>query len=210
MRPGAIELLYSGLPLQCKQCGFRYPKTNEGQVKMDAHLDSHFRQNRRMKERVKRGLSRSWFVTEDEWIRGSGGEMTSQQGKRAGTQSSIHFFDPLIRRYVSLKTKKAPAFLNDQSTGNSSQDTLQPTAGASSSGVNPEEHMVVMPNEERKSCPICGERFVDFWNDDEEEWMYKNAIIVNGVVRFKTTMTVARMVTQLYVRFITRRAMPML
>jgi pre-mRNA cleavage complex 2 protein Pcf11 len=79
-RPGAIELLYSAEPLQCKQCGFRYPKTDKGQAKMDAHLDSHFRQNRKMKERVKRGLSRSWFVTEEEWINGEGGELMSQQG----------------------------------------------------------------------------------------------------------------------------------
>lgn len=81
VRPGAIELLYSDEPLQCKQCGFRYPKTEKGQAKMDAHLDSHFRQNRKMKERVKRGLSRSWFVTVDEWISGEGGELMSQQGK---------------------------------------------------------------------------------------------------------------------------------
>lgn len=80
-RPGAIELLYSAEPLQCKQCGFRYPKTEKGQAKMDAHLDAHFRQNRKMKERVKRGLSRSWFVTVEEWINGEGGESTSQQGK---------------------------------------------------------------------------------------------------------------------------------
>lgn len=80
-RPGAIELLYSAEPLQCKQCGFRYPKTEKGQAKMDAHLDSHFRQNRKMKERVKRGLSRSWFVTVDEWINGEGGELMSQQGE---------------------------------------------------------------------------------------------------------------------------------
>lgn len=81
VRPGAVEVLYSALPLQCKQCGFRYPKTDEGQSKMDAHLDSHFRQNRRMKERVKRGLSRSWFVSEDEWIKGTAGELASHQGK---------------------------------------------------------------------------------------------------------------------------------
>ena len=81
-RPGAIELLYSAEPLQCKQCGFRYPKTEKGQAKMDAHLDSHFRQNRKMKDRVKRGLSRSFFVTVDQWVSGEGGELTSQQGKR--------------------------------------------------------------------------------------------------------------------------------
>lgn len=96
-RPGAIELLYSAEPLQCKQCGFRYPKTEKGQAKMDAHLDSHFRQNRKMKERVKRGLSRSWFVTVEEWINGEGGELTSQQGKNKQTKNHISlvliFFD---------------------------------------------------------------------------------------------------------------------
>lgn len=34
-----------------------------------------------MKERVKRGLSRSWFVSEDEWIKGTAGELASHQGK---------------------------------------------------------------------------------------------------------------------------------
>lgn len=142
-RPGAVELLYSELPLQCKQCGFRYPATPEGQDRMDAHLDSHFRQNRRTKERVKRGLSRSWFVTEEEWISGSGGETTSHQ---------------------------APAFLNEQ-------------APADVSTENPDEYMVVKPNEDsQKACSICGERFIEIWNDDEEEWMYKNAVLVNETI----------------------------
>ncbi|KAG2219580.1 hypothetical protein INT45_002538 [Circinella minor] len=162
VRSGAIELLYSGLPLQCKQCGFRYPKTSEGQSKMDAHLDSHFRQNRRMKERVKRGLSRSWFVTEEEWVSGSGGELTSHQ---------------------------APAFLlNDNTT---TDVNMGSPAAAGSGGdmdtINPETHMVVMPNDEdRKPCPICGERFIDFWNDDEEEWMYKNAVMVDNTIYHAT------------------------
>lgn len=82
-RKNAFEVLYSEKPLQCKQCGFRYPKTEKDQQKMDSHLDSHFRQNRKLKERVKRGLSRSWFVTVDEWIHGEGGESMSQQGKHS-------------------------------------------------------------------------------------------------------------------------------
>ncbi|KAL1934731.1 hypothetical protein VTP01DRAFT_6913 [Rhizomucor pusillus] len=158
VRPGAVEVLYSALPLQCKQCGFRYPKTDEGQSKMDAHLDSHFRQNRRMKERVKRGLSRSWFVSEDEWIKGTAGELASHQ---------------------------APAFISDQ--GNSQEGYGTPQASAAGADdVNPDEHMVVKPNEDRKPCPICGERFIEFWNDDEEEWMYKNAVIVNNIIYHAT------------------------
>lgn len=59
-----------------------------------------------------------------------------------------------------------------------------PSAGGTLDTVAPETHMVVMPNDEdRKPCPICGERFVDFWNDDEEEWMYKNAVMVDNTVR---------------------------
>ncbi|KAI8989556.1 hypothetical protein BDB01DRAFT_718658 [Pilobolus umbonatus] len=156
-RPGAIELLYSAEPLQCKQCGFRYPKTEKGQAKMDAHLDSHFRQNRKMKERVKRGLSRSWFVTIDEWVNGEGGELTSQQ---------------------------APTFLHD-GIGHSNKSNEKNSASIEES-INPEEFTVIMPNEDRKPCPICGERFVDFWNDDEEEWMFRNAILVDNKIYHAT------------------------
>ncbi|ORE11595.1 hypothetical protein BCV72DRAFT_94803 [Rhizopus microsporus var. microsporus] len=154
-RPGAIELLYSAEPLQCKQCGFRYPKTEKGQQKMDAHLDSHFRQNRRMKERVKRGLSRSWFVTVDEWIHGEGGESTSQQ---------------------------VPTFLHDgvsQSGKSNEGDKAEET-------IDPDKHTVVRHTDERKTCPICGETFVDFWNDDEEEWMYKNAVLADDKIYHAT------------------------
>ncbi|KAK4512022.1 DRAP deaminase [Mucor velutinosus] len=159
-RPGAVELLYSAEPLQCKQCGFRYPKTEKGQAKMDAHLDSHFRQNRKMKERVKRGLSRSWFVTVDEWINGEGGELMSQQ---------------------------APAFLHD-GMGHVNQKSVEKSNQASGEdAIDPNLYTVIMPDDDsRKPCAICGERFIDFWNDDEEEWMYKNAILVDGKIYHAT------------------------
>ncbi|CAO3641527.1 unnamed protein product [Mucor fragilis] len=159
-RPGAVELLYSAEPLQCKQCGFRYPKTEKGQAKMDAHLDSHFRQNRKMKERVKRGLSRSWFVTVDEWINGEGGELMSQQ---------------------------APAFLHD-GMGHVNQKSAEKSNQASGEdAIDPSLYTVIMPDDDsRKPCAICGERFIDFWNDDEEEWMYKNAVLVDGKIYHAT------------------------
>ncbi|KAG2201273.1 hypothetical protein INT47_006776, partial [Mucor saturninus] len=158
-RPGAIELLYSAKPLQCKQCGFRYPKTDKGQAKMDAHLDAHFRQNRKMKERVKRGLSRSWFVTVEEWINGEGGESTSQQ---------------------------APAFLHD-GMGHVNSKSTEKSAQPSEETINPDHYTVIMPNDDsRKPCAICGERFIDFWNDDEEEWMYKNAIMIDDKIYHAT------------------------
>ncbi|KAG1043483.1 hypothetical protein G6F43_011645 [Rhizopus delemar] len=147
-RPGAIELLYSAEPLQCKQCGFRYPKTEKGQQKMDAHLDIHFRQNRKIKERGKRGLSRSWFVTVNEWIHGEGGESVSQQ---------------------------VPTFLQD-GMGHVNK-LIDEDNNTNEADVKPDEHTVIKHTDERRTCPICGENFIDFWNDDEEEWMYKNAVL---------------------------------
>ncbi|KAI9305114.1 hypothetical protein BJ944DRAFT_249314 [Cunninghamella echinulata] len=167
-RPGAVEFLYSKLPLKCKQCGIRHPDTKEGKAKMDAHLDSHFRQNRRMKERVKRGLSRSWFVSENDWIHGAEGELTSHQ---------------------------MPTFMTDKQQQQQQQDENGSTLGLSKSTIDDtmehhqkdsrflddqlnnhkklEDYTVIMPpdDNDRKPCPICGERFVDVWNNDEEEWI---------------------------------------
>ncbi|KAJ3175769.1 hypothetical protein HDU87_005762 [Geranomyces variabilis] len=66
--PDAFRLLYEVLDAQCRQCGTRYPRDDAGRAKMDAHLDWHFRQNRRSKEKAKKAISRDWFVGEDEWV----------------------------------------------------------------------------------------------------------------------------------------------
>ncbi|KAL2913638.1 mRNA 3' end processing factor [Polyrhizophydium stewartii] len=66
--PSAVFALYEAMPLQCKQCGLRFPKAFDGGSRMDAHLDWHFRQNKRALERGKRTLSRDWYVPEADWI----------------------------------------------------------------------------------------------------------------------------------------------
>lgn len=55
---GAINGLYFAFPLQCKNCGLRFLDRE----RMDKHLDWHFNQNKREKERVKKAASRSWFL----------------------------------------------------------------------------------------------------------------------------------------------------
>lgn len=57
--------MYGTPPLQCNQCGYRCPKSADAQKKMDSHLDWHFRQNRRMKDKAKKSHSRSWLVGEE-------------------------------------------------------------------------------------------------------------------------------------------------
>ncbi|KAI9105278.1 hypothetical protein DFS34DRAFT_598785 [Phlyctochytrium arcticum] len=67
--PSAPTLLYEALNLQCRQCGTRYFRDEVGRKKMDAHLDWHFRQNRRSREKAKKAVSRDWFVDEEEWVK---------------------------------------------------------------------------------------------------------------------------------------------
>ncbi|KAI9286316.1 hypothetical protein BC943DRAFT_342727 [Umbelopsis sp. AD052] len=159
VRKGAVEFLYSALPLKCKQCGYRYPDTEEGKKKMDAHLDFHFRQNRRSKERAKRGLSRSWFVTESEWVNGVDIETSSQH---------------------------PPIFADEQAhNGTGSGGGQQKHKKVEE--LDADSHMVVVPADSQgRPCPICGEQFITIWNDGEEEWMYKNAVNINGTIYHAT------------------------
>lgn len=65
------------------------------------------------------------------------------------------------------------------------KSTEKSTQPSGEEAINPDHYTVIMPNDDsRKPCAICGERFIDFWNDDEEEWMYKNAIMIDDKVLF--------------------------
>ena len=48
----------SHLPQRCKQCGIRFP---EGEATMQAHMDWHFRRNRKERETEGRGAHRRWL-----------------------------------------------------------------------------------------------------------------------------------------------------
>jgi hypothetical protein len=56
------------MDLQCKQCAARYFNTAEGKTSYGTHLDWHFRQNRKNKDKDRKIISRDWYVTEDVWM----------------------------------------------------------------------------------------------------------------------------------------------
>ena len=64
-RPYLIDLLYNPKDLQCRTCARRFPNTSQGQAKRDAHLDWHFRINKRLRENVGRVQTRTWYLTEE-------------------------------------------------------------------------------------------------------------------------------------------------
>lgn len=55
-RPNSLPLAH--LPERCKQCGVRFA---EGAEKMQAHMDWHFRRNRKERESEGRGAHRRWL-----------------------------------------------------------------------------------------------------------------------------------------------------
>lgn len=70
VRPGLYFHLYEAIELQCKQCALRFHAGTNGSGKQlyEAHLDWHFRQNRRQKDKLKKTMSRDWYLTVDDWV----------------------------------------------------------------------------------------------------------------------------------------------
>lgn len=62
LTPSPRSLPSSQLPERCRTCGIRMP---EGEEKMQAHMDWHFRRNRKDREGQGRGAHRKWLPKND-------------------------------------------------------------------------------------------------------------------------------------------------
>lgn len=67
-RPSLLHAFLSRNPNQCTTCGRRFASDTTGTEKKARHLDWHFKTKTRMIEAERRGVSRSWYVDEREWI----------------------------------------------------------------------------------------------------------------------------------------------
>ena len=67
-RPNLIRLLYEEMPKSCSTCGKRFPDTEEGRKAREAHLDWHFRVNKKLREESWTQMRR-WYISQDEWIK---------------------------------------------------------------------------------------------------------------------------------------------
>jgi pre-mRNA cleavage complex 2 protein Pcf11 len=64
-RPHLIESLYQAKPDQCRQCGRRFPNTEEGKKAKVKHLDWHFRVNSRVADNTRNAIvHRSPYLNE--------------------------------------------------------------------------------------------------------------------------------------------------
>ncbi|KAF8505646.1 hypothetical protein F5888DRAFT_1650740 [Russula emetica] len=155
-RPNIVHFLYDRMPVQCKQCGLRFSDTAQDKRTMQEHLDMHFRQNRKASQSVGRGHSRSWFLGAEDWIR----DLPLSSGdKDAGPSSRLSN----VKAIASAESAKRDAELHAR-------------------------FVVVPPGDEAKhvTCPICKEVFKSEFNEDDEEWIWKNALKVDDKIYHAT------------------------
>jgi pre-mRNA cleavage complex 2 protein Pcf11 len=153
---GSLEAIqFKELPLQCRQCANRYPSGPKGQASMDQHLDWHFRQNRRARDSTARGQSRSWFSRLEDWIRGGHDDdaPSKRQEDAAGGENG---------RGVTSLTPAQEAELK---------------AATSSFVIAPIDD----PEAATRPCPICKELFKSEMSQDEDDFIWKNAVNIKGV-----------------------------
>ncbi|KAG9032954.1 hypothetical protein FRB95_000702 [Tulasnella sp. JGI-2019a] len=171
-RPEVVSLLYERLPVQCKQCALRFPNdSQESKKKYEDHIDMHFRQNLRNATAststagvgtMGRGYTRSWFVGREDWVHD-------------------------VTRDTSAGPSNASS--NDKGKGRA----LSPSGGVK---VNAEEreaklrasYVVVPPGDEAKSikCPICKEGMQTEFLEEDEDWVWRNAVSIKGKIYHAT------------------------
>ncbi|KAJ6628728.1 hypothetical protein B0H10DRAFT_1989023 [Mycena sp. CBHHK59/15] len=146
-RPDIVEFLYDRLAAQCKQCGMRFPDTAFGKKRMEDHLDMHFKQNRKANQNIGRGHSRSWFVGVEDWVHD-----LSLDIKGKGREDGARPMNPKAAAAAELAKRNAELRA---------------------------QYVVVPPGEEAKpvSCPICKELFKSEFLEDDEDWVWRNAVL---------------------------------
>ncbi|BGP49301.1 mRNA 3' end processing factor [Rhodotorula kratochvilovae] len=164
-RPHAPTHLYLPLSLSCAQCALRLFPTAVGKKKMDAHLDWHFKHKRRIREAQGRTAGRGWFTEEEAWY--SSDETTGEVAPSAGfTTSSAS--DPS----APSSTAAAKAAAVDRAALRALKVPVPAGEGGAALGERP--------------CPVCQDKLKSEWSDDEEEWVWWNAVVVDGVLYHAT------------------------
>ncbi|KIJ70064.1 hypothetical protein HYDPIDRAFT_35501 [Hydnomerulius pinastri MD-312] len=145
-RSSVLYFLYDRLPAQCKQCGVRFGDDSSGKKEMNDHLDMHFRQNRKASQNMGRGHSRSWFVNVEDWTH-EGVVDVKGKGRADGARPTS------FKAVAAAEAAQRDAELRAQ-------------------------FVVVPPGDEAKSisCPICKETMKSEFLEDDEEWVWKNAV----------------------------------
>ncbi|KXS19541.1 hypothetical protein M427DRAFT_52952 [Gonapodya prolifera JEL478] len=150
--PPPYHLLYQILSIQCRQCGFRFPPSDDGKHRYSAHLDWHFRQNRRLREKTRKIVGRDWFLPEEDWVNTREVAAVEDKNPFEGAPG-------------------AGAVIASDDSGFKEPPPPPPSI------ISPEDDTVIAGG-----CPICGEKLEKYWDEDAEAWMIRNAVWADGKV----------------------------
>ena len=111
--PDDFYYIYDFYPLQCNNCGLRYEDSLAGRSQLDFHLDCHFKQARRLKDRMKKTLSRDWFLPEKEWIL----NFTDSNDVLAERETIDAFLDTTANKKEQPNTNKSLVVVSEAHSG---------------------------------------------------------------------------------------------
>ncbi|KAJ1672438.1 mRNA 3' end processing factor, partial [Spiromyces aspiralis] len=151
-------------------------------VKMQEHLDWHFRRNRRAKERSYRIPLRGWFVPRDFWECAKELEnneidalsLPFEGEPKPGDGFGDDEYDE------TTGTSKGRRVYRDSGGPDGSAEAGVMVAGRRSNSILQSlrnKRVAIDPSDQNKTCPVCREKFDVFWSDDDEEWMCRNAVV---------------------------------
>jgi pre-mRNA cleavage complex 2 protein Pcf11 len=152
---GSYSNLYCGI--QCSTCGLRFPP--EQTLRYSQHLDWHFRQNRREKDSAKKAQSRKWYYDVSDWIQFEEIEDLEDRG-----QLNVCY---LLHYHANEFEFPAQSWFETQEED------------------KPEEVEAEIPTVlagENNSCEMCHELFEQFYNNEKDEWHFRDAIRVDDKV----------------------------
>lgn len=141
------------LPNRCSQCSARFATGKSGQDRLRAHMDWHFRRNRKERESEGREGNRRWLPRAESWITDVVATSSTAPGEATGSSSG-------------LGTKVTPAVKAERRAALLKKWIPVPSD----------------PAEAATPCPICKEAFQSEFAEDEEEWVWRNAVKVDNQI----------------------------
>eukprot|EP00056_Hartaetosiga_gracilis_P001960 m.48805 g.48805 ORF g.48805 m.48805 type:complete len:561 (-) comp10854_c0_seq4:20-1702(-) len=149
-----VSLLYDDVHTKkCPQCGTRFPK--EKQNDFDLHLDWHFRRNQETQTAV--NVARGWFVEKSDWEKNTNRIIEEVDADEEGVQSSTK----------GLGSGTTTSASTHPSVNNAHKPKIL-SSRVKASGSS-------------KNCTLCGEEFETDYDDDEEEWILRDVVLVDGI-----------------------------
>jgi len=173
-RPYLLDALYNKQSSQCLTCGRRFGPDEVGRARKARHLDAHFRTNVRITDAQRRGISRSWYVDELDWIRSREVDDADEDIDTAAQGEGGAGVDAAAKVVADAGA--------DIGAGAGVPGGASGAAGAGTKAARG-EYYVPAPADAAvaaHACPICQEEFKTVWHDGAQEWVWMDAMAMSG------------------------------